>query len=106
MLLAPRVYKAGIVGKECLQECEQLMEEEIAEFDTLKIELFGTTIRYEGGVLIGWRLTSLIGTMASELRRWCSRTNNIQWMVQGDDVLIMGDDIDAERLQTAIDGMN
>ncbi|VDL67329.1 unnamed protein product [Nippostrongylus brasiliensis] len=87
--------------------CEDLMDEEISELRTLKIELFGTMVPYRGGVLLVlWRMTSLIGTMASELlSRWCARSNDISWMVQGDDVLIMGRDINSEKLREAIDQM-
>ncbi|WKY10397.1 hypothetical protein Q1695_002615 [Nippostrongylus brasiliensis] len=84
-------------------ECEELIEEEVAELSSLRIELFGEVIPYRGGVLSGWRMTSLIGTMASELLcRWCARNNEISWMVQGDDVLIMGNDIDRSALEESI----
>ncbi|VDL70973.1 unnamed protein product [Nippostrongylus brasiliensis] len=56
-----------LVGR--VGECEELMEEEVKELETLRIELFGNNIRYEGG---------------------------------DDDVLIMGEDINAQRLSDAI----
>ncbi|UHK03216.1 MAG: RNA-dependent RNA polymerase [Sanya totivirus 12] len=46
-------------------ETRRIAEEEIKSLDTLKVEWRGRYWDYKGGVLSGWRLTSLLGTLAS-----------------------------------------
>ncbi|VDP55149.1 unnamed protein product [Heligmosomoides polygyrus] len=65
--------------------------EEIAALRRLRVATHGRTVRYRGGVLSGWRLTSFIGTLASEI--FCQRVSErssavVRYLVQGDDVLL------------------
>lgn len=46
-------------------ECRQVAEDEIESLKTLKVEWRGMYWPYRGGVLSGWRFTSLLGTLAS-----------------------------------------
>lgn len=66
-------------------------EEEIASMNNLKIQWNETTWDWEGGLLSGWRLTSLVGTIAS----WMAA----QWIMEKTDTLgsltdgALGDDL-------------
>lgn len=69
---------------------DDLWYEERAHINRLKIEVFGEIIPYHGGVLSGWRLTSLLGTLASQaLCEWLILQGvNTNFVVQGDDILL------------------
>lgn len=68
----------------------QLLKHELSHLNRLKVELFGKMIPYHGGVLSGWRLTSLIGTIASQaLCEWLNcQGYQCEFVVQGDDILL------------------
>ncbi len=72
---------------------EQLLQQEMESLDSLRVELFGKYIMYNGGVLSGWRLTSMLGTLASQC--YCEYLRELhlieEFIVQGDDILCYGD---------------
>ncbi|APG76074.1 hypothetical protein 3 [Xingshan nematode virus 6] len=69
-------------------------EEEKYHLRHLKVEMFGKLYPYKGGLLSGWRVTSLVGSLVSELIcRWLrQRTGHVgmEYIVLGDDILIYG----------------
>ncbi len=70
--------------------CNTLWRDEEEHLRGLRVELFGESCKYEGGVLSGWRLTSFIGTLASQcLCDWLVANGvDTEYIVQGDDVLL------------------
>lgn len=69
--------------------------EEVNSLDSLRVECLGKLTRWRGGVLSGWRMTSYIGTLASEL--FCRRVKEdarfpVEYIVQGDDVLLFANE--------------
>lgn len=73
--------------------CMQLRD----ELDDLYVEVFGQKIKYEKGLLSGWRVTSLFGSMISALccEMYLSRTcasgrprSGVGYLTQGDDVIL------------------
>ncbi|KAL6739134.1 hypothetical protein ANCDUO_05655 [Ancylostoma duodenale] len=83
-----------------------MAEEEVRAIKRLRVELFGQCIKYRGSVLSGWRLISLIGSLASELLcRWikCTVSKRIRWvMTSGDDVLVMSREDHSARITQAV----
>lgn len=71
----------------------QLAQEELNHFKKLYIEIFGNKIKYNGGVLSGWRMTSLFGSLAShvlcEFIKKQYPNDLVDWIVLGDDVMVM-----------------
>nr|QXT57907.1 hypothetical protein [Cane toad associated toti-like virus 3] len=78
----------------------ELLRDEQEHIRGLTVELFGVNYPYKGGLLSGWRLTSFIGTLASELIcRWMDTTQPASYVVQGDDILRYSDQwLDAQFL--------
>lgn len=71
-----------------------VMTEEMDDLKELKVEYEGTLYPYENGLLSGWRMTSLMGSMHSEmLCRWLKEKtgSHFDYVVQGDDVILYGD---------------
>lgn len=69
-----------------------LIEEEIASLDDLKVEIMGNVFCYESGLLSGWRITSILGSIASALL--CEYINeqlgmSMMYLTQGDDIIMM-----------------
>lgn len=69
---------------------EGLLRQEMAHINRLYVELFGVKRKYAGGVLSGWRFTSMLGTIASQcLCEWIvSKGVDTKFVCQGDDVLL------------------
>ncbi|KAK6060990.1 hypothetical protein COOONC_01343 [Cooperia oncophora] len=67
-----------------------LVREELDDLDHTHVELFGSRRRWQGGVLSGWRLTSLFGTLASHLLcEYITRDRPyVKWIVLGDDIML------------------
>ncbi|KAK5984326.1 hypothetical protein GCK32_022917 [Trichostrongylus colubriformis] len=89
--------------------CTDPTEEEVKHLNSLRIELFGTFVRYQGGVLSSWRLT--IGRnpcIRNSVQIYKVTTDDSSWLVQGDDVLLMGDELDEGKITQAVDhfGLN
>nr|QRD99885.1 MAG: RNA-dependent RNA polymerase [Drama totivirus] len=73
-----------------------LIDDELEQLDNLVVEFDGESIPYEGGLLSGWKWTSLIGSMKSDLL--CEYINlrlgtRMKKIVQGDDIIMMSDDV-------------
>lgn len=81
------------------EELIRILDDEIASIKNLKIEYNGKIYDYNNGLLSGWRLTSLIGSMHSEIVcRWIKMKSRRQfnYLVQGDDIILYGDEPIAE----------
>lgn len=71
-----------------------LILDEITDLNNLYVEYDSMSIKYEGGLLSGWRITTLIGSLKSALlcEYILSKTSReLSYVVQGDDIIIMGD---------------
>nr|QHA33712.1 RdRp [Embera virus] len=71
-----------------------LIDEEIKELDKLVVEFDGKQVPYEGGLLSGWKLTSFLGSLKSDLL--CEYINRqlglrMRKVVQGDDIIMLSD---------------
>lgn len=80
-------------------------EEEIAAINSLELEWRNHTWKYEGGLLSGWRMTSLLGSLISccavdYIINKCNKAGCMKYGVMGDDVVIYShvDSIDKETL--------
>lgn len=65
--------------------------EEIAQLNSLKVSVMNKTFEYKNGLLSGWRITSLIGSMASAIL--CEYINStlgvsMDYITQGDDIIM------------------
>lgn len=71
-----------------------LVKEEIECIKNLKIEFLGTEYRYENGLLSGWRITSLIGSLHSAMVcEWIKKNVGrapFSYITQGDDIILYG----------------
>lgn len=72
----------------------ELIDAEINEINSLTVEFDNKELAYEGGLLSGWKWTSLIGSMKSDLL--CAYINKrlgveMRKIVQGDDIIMMSD---------------
>lgn len=52
---------------ELSEECRMVADAEIEHLNNLNVEWNGKTWRWEGGILSGWRVTSLIGSIISDV---------------------------------------
>lgn len=73
-------------------ELRSLVLEEMDSMRDMSIVYEGTKLRYENGLLSGWRMTSLLGSLLSALV--CEYINNqlglrLPYIVQGDDIIMM-----------------
>lgn len=83
-----------------------LVREELEDIKNTRVRLFDTVRRYEGGVLSGWRMTSLIGSLASVcVCEYIRRTfPDLDYLVQGDDILLYGSSpVDKESIFSLLD---
>lgn len=72
-------------------ECRMVAEMEIAHLETLDVELYGKLIKYEHGLLSGWRITSVLGTFISWLAgEWINARCNTAFFhgELGDDLIL------------------
>lgn len=82
-------------------ETKAIAEEEIKHLNELKIEWNGTEWKYGGGVLSGWRLTSLIGSVVSyAAARYIMENTKSQSEVSAG---VLGDDIVLTSYTRALD---
>lgn len=73
-------------------ECKNIAEAEIASLEQLELTWGGRKWRWNGGLLSGWRMTSLFGTLvsaaAAEYIIARSGKNGIRYGVMGDDIVL------------------
>lgn len=73
-------------------ETRQVAKDELDSIDRLQVEWNGRTWPYRGGLLSGWRITSLLGTiMSMSIGRYIIKQNNIpgaRAVGMGDDIII------------------
>lgn len=72
-------------------DLHDIMEQEITSIKNLVLEYDGKRIPYNNGLLSGWRITSLVGSLISALL--CEYINKVtgysmQYVVQGDDIIM------------------
>lgn len=73
------------------RDLAQLIQQEIDDLEKLDIEFNGIKYNYENGLLSGWRVTSLIGSLLSALL--CEYINyvigrKLLYVTQGDDIIM------------------
>jgi hypothetical protein len=85
-----------------------LLNDEISSFDRLVIKYGNNTYKYNNGLLSGWRLTSLMGSLASAIV--CDFINdsfgtNSPYIVQGDDIIMAYDQFfgDKQNIMDVVD---
>lgn len=71
-----------------------LCDHEIKHLEELRVEFNGIEIPYENGLLSGWRVTSLIGSIKSALvceyiKHKMGLPQSTEYVVQGDDIIIL-----------------
>nr|UUV42307.1 MAG: putative RNA dependent RNA polymerase [Hattula totivirus 1] len=82
----------GRIANGCAGELRELILAEIESISEMNIIYGGRKFRYENGLLSGWRMTSLLGSLLSALV--CEFINhdlqtNLPYIVQGDDIIMM-----------------
>lgn len=83
-----------------------LVREELDDIQHTRVRLFDTVRSYQGGVLSGWRMTSLIGSLASVcVCEYIRHTfPGLDYLVQGDDILLYGSSpVDRESIFALLD---
>lgn len=86
----------------CVDECDSL-NDLVIDYNKMKI-------KYEGGLLSGWRITTLIGSLKSALL--CEYINHClkkqyKYVVQGDDIMMLVDDIiDISNIKKLAEDLN
>ncbi|URQ09146.1 RNA-dependent RNA polymerase [Halyomorpha halys toti-like virus 1] len=82
-------------------ECRLVAEIEIESLSSLEIEWFGNLKKWEGGLLSGWRMTSIIGSIVSDMAaRWVIEDLGLygsKYLVQGDDLILYSNTGTASR---------
>ncbi|QTT60747.1 RNA-dependent RNA polymerase [Culex inatomii totivirus] len=73
-------------------ELASLIDEEIDSVSNMSIIFGDRTFKYENGLLSGWRMTSLLGSLLSALV--CEHINHrlgirLEYIVQGDDIIML-----------------
>lgn len=95
-----RIANIGLIKRD-----RDLYEQAMLEWNAindLKVKYLGKKFQYEKGILSGWRITSLIGSMLSALI--CERVKEdmripFEYCVQGDDIIMWTDaDIDPAKI--------
>lgn len=81
--------QAGVVGS-----LSELCDHEVKHLETLSVEYDGTMIKYNNGLLSGWRVTSLVGSIKSALLceyiiKKTGISPSVDYMVQGDDIIML-----------------
>lgn len=92
ILFLLRTLKNSLAPYHLDLELDRLIDAEIEEIESLVVEFDNKTLKYEGGLLSGWKWTSLIGSMKSDLL--CAYINqrlnvDMKKIVQGDDIIMM-----------------
>lgn len=86
-----RRFFSGL-GRVCGSEfCRELADYEFSEIESGSCELFGLLVKYEKGLLSGWRVTSVLGSIVSHLsaRYVCDKfVASVSSLVQGDDIVL------------------
>lgn len=82
-------------------ECRAVADEELESMEHLKIQWKETTWNWEGGLLSGWRVTSIVGTFLSLIAgEYILQNLNASGMVN---VAAMGDDLILYSIRTSLD---
>lgn len=90
-------------------ELARVCEEEIQDLRTLEVSMMNETFKYKAGLLSGWRITSVLGSIASAIT--CEYINDklgvkMDYITQGDDIIMMSvQKPDVERLMQLCDDM-
>lgn len=96
--------------KRRMYEASEVCDAESDSLDSLMIHYDNNTTTYQGGLLSGWRVTTLIGSLKSALL--CEYINDClgkqyQYVVQGDDIMMRVDGvIDIKKIKILAKDLN
>lgn len=97
----------SLLASGCTGELKNVILDEIQSIETMGIHYGKERFKYENGLLSGWRMTSLLGSLLSALV--CEFINkelglNLPYIVQGDDIIMTCPrKIDADRILDCCD---
>lgn len=91
----PKEFITGIVSRlgELDEETSAVARAELQHMETLKVQWGDRTWRWQGGLLSGWRLTSVLGSLASccvaeYILEQTGMTGAVKYGVMGDDLIL------------------
>lgn len=88
-------YENCYDDKEVMLDLIDVIDQELENLKELHVDIFGEKIKYKKGLLSGWRLTTLMGTLFSSIV--CDGINrelgtSFEYLTQGDDIIMRIDE--------------
>lgn len=102
-----RIIERSLPSGEEYLELKSLINEEIESLSSLRVSIMGREFEYQSGLLSGWRLTSILGSIASAIL--CEFINEsmqlgMHYITQGDDIFMINvNPVDVEMLMDVCD---